>query len=950
MAIAITQRASSTNGTTSGGSLTSSSFTPTANSRLFVFAIASRDGHTATRAWSITDTSGRTWTKLAESTLTNWETFADYGGNVVCWYTDVGASPAAMTVTVDPSATGNDWMSLVAFDVTGHDTSTPFPQAAVANGAAVNPVSNTASGTLTLGSAPNSANTVLALFGSADGINGFTVPSGYTALTNQAQGYTQAGVFHRTGSTVTTAVCSDLGDNVGLWAGIIFELKVAAAGGTTGTGSPVLAALTAAGAGVLQYIATGAAALAALVGSGSGTHAPAGISGSGSPSLAALTASGSGQLRYSGTGTPALHALTCSGSGVNTPVGISGSGTPSLSALTLDGSAIQSRSVDRLAVHGSGRYLVDGAGSPWLISGDVAWSLEAQLDRAEVNTYLDDRQARGINAILFEFFEHQNADNPPNNAYGVGPFTTANDLATPNEAYWRHVDYIIGQAAARGMVCFITPTYLGFGGGSEGWYSVLVSNGATKVQNFGAWIGARYKSVHNIVWVAGGDYLPPSLTLVQALVDGIKGAGDSHLWTAHWAPESLSTESSATFIDLNAAYTYLPTHQKVATGYAVTPAKPVFLFECSYEGSWPGQTTTDDLGIRRQHWAALLAGACGSLYGNHGVWSFPSGWATALASSGISSYKVLCDLLRSIAWQSLVPDSSSALVTAGRGTITTDTYVNAAKTANGNTAVAYLPAGGSITIAFGAMTPNVVRARWMDPGSGAFTTATGSPFVGGGSSSLTSPGTNSAGDADWVLVLDDATPPAVSGTGSPSLAALTASGAGQLRYSGSGAATLGALAASGAGVVSGGVAGNGAPILAPLTASGAGVLRYSGTGAPSLAALTLAGSGSISGVVSGPGALTLTPLTASGAGVLSYSGSGSPALAPVLVAGAGLVTPPPITGSGALILSALVCVGSDAPLSPPRTCVSIDTRRGVTSISRSAATITSGRGAVAIVQ
>jgi hypothetical protein len=53
-----------------------------------------------------------------------------------------------------------------------------------------------------------------------------------------------------------------------------------------------------------------------------------------------------------------------------------------------------------LAVKRGKRYLVDAAGRPFLIQGDTAWSLIAQLTREDVVLYLDDRRARGFNTLL----------------------------------------------------------------------------------------------------------------------------------------------------------------------------------------------------------------------------------------------------------------------------------------------------------------------------------------------------------------------------------------------------------------------------------------------------------------------------------------------------------------------------------------------------------------------
>jgi hypothetical protein len=47
-----------------------------------------------------------------------------------------------------------------------------------------------------------------------------------------------------------------------------------------------------------------------------------------------------------------------------------------------------------------------------------------------------------------------------------------------------------------------------------------------------------------------------------------------------------------------------------------------------------------------------------------------------------------------------------------------------------------------------------VTARWYDPTNGIFSTISGSPFANSGSRNFTPPRKNSAGDGDWVLVLE----------------------------------------------------------------------------------------------------------------------------------------------------------------------------------------------------
>ena len=232
MAFTITQRASNSNQTSSGESLTSSAFTPTANSRLFVIAVRMNDFHVIGTDWSISNTGSLSFTKLDESTGYPWNGNVNYVLNCVCWWDDIGGSPSSMTVTVQPDFSGGalHFISLIVFDVTGFDTGTPFAQASVDNGSQKGG-GDSESGTLTLGGSPTSGNLVVAMFtAGADTGGGFSTPTGYTSLTNQSHGYTQASTFYHTSTTTAAVNCSDLGNAVGNWGGIIFEMTAESSG------------------------------------------------------------------------------------------------------------------------------------------------------------------------------------------------------------------------------------------------------------------------------------------------------------------------------------------------------------------------------------------------------------------------------------------------------------------------------------------------------------------------------------------------------------------------------------------------------------------------------------------------------------------------------------------------------------------------------------------------
>jgi hypothetical protein len=118
-------------------------------------------------------------------------------------------------------------------------------------------------------------------------------------------------------------------------------------------------------------------------------------------------------------------------------------------------------------------------------------------------------------------------------------------------------------------------------------------------------------------------------------------------------------------------------------------------------------------------------------------------------------------------WYDLAPDQTHGFVTAGYGSFVSNSppatassgrfggndYVTAALTADGSLGMAYLPQGGTITVAMSKLR-NPITARWFDPSANTFTAIAGSPFSNAGTQRFTPPGHNSAGDRDWVMVLE----------------------------------------------------------------------------------------------------------------------------------------------------------------------------------------------------
>ncbi|HLO75452.1 MAG TPA: DUF4038 domain-containing protein, partial [Magnetospirillum sp.] len=258
-----------------------------------------------------------------------------------------------------------------------------------------------------------------------------------------------------------------------------------------------------------------------------------------------------------------------------------------------------------LTVAPSGRFLVDAVGTPFLLCGDAAWSLVAELTREDAEIYLEDRRARGFNAVLASVVEHHFSTHPPTNAYGQQPFLMPGDFSTPNDAYFRHLDWLVRRAGEKGLLVMLAPAYLGIGGGEQGWYAEMAANGPERLRQYGHYLGSRYRDAANILWVHGGDYDPPDRALVAAVAEGIREVAPNGLHTIHGAPETVVDEywrEAAPWLQLNSLYTYRPVAAKASAAYDRAQTIPFILLESAYENEH-GTTARD---LRAQAYQALL--------------------------------------------------------------------------------------------------------------------------------------------------------------------------------------------------------------------------------------------------------------------------------------------------------------------------------------------------------
>lgn len=423
-----------------------------------------------------------------------------------------------------------------------------------------------------------------------------------------------------------------------------------------------------------------------------------------------------------------------------------------------------------LSIAPSKKFLVDSNGAPFPIVGDSAWSLVTQASDADVTLYLDDRKNRGFTAILVDLMEHKFTSHSPRwkSAAGALPFSNNDDFATANPAFFDHAAWIVEQALARGILVFLTPAYLGYDCGDEGWCREMRASGVEKLTRYGKFVGERFSKYPNVIWVEGGDTVPsatgtPSdLDLVNAVVAGIEaGDGGKHLHTAHWKRGVSSSEGPhVSWLDLDATYSGagLDTYQDCFDDWKRDQGvRPVFLIEAFYEPTAKGSPPV----LRAQMYEPMAAGSAGFFLGNHPVyffgvpgdgnpaWSFPDApvtgpWKAELGSRGAAYATYARQLLNSIAWQDLKPDPEH--VTARSGS------AHFARTLDGRLGLAYFSTAASASIDMSAFA-GAARPIWYDPTSGASKASGSQPIANQGRHDFAPPGANAEGGRDWVLVL-----------------------------------------------------------------------------------------------------------------------------------------------------------------------------------------------------
>ncbi|MEZ5072514.1 MAG: glycoside hydrolase family 140 protein [Bacteroidales bacterium] len=408
--------------------------------------------------------------------------------------------------------------------------------------------------------------------------------------------------------------------------------------------------------------------------------------------------------------------------------------TLSLLLLVLGCARLTAQEPPLLKISDNHKYLVTEDDRPFFWLGGTAWELIHRLNRDEVDRYLADRQSKGFTVVQTVILAELDGLNTPN-AYGEKPLI-GNDPTRINEAYFEHVDYVVEQAARRGIYLGLLPTWgdkyhMAWGVGPE----IFTPENA---RVYGEILGKRYAGHNNIVWILGGDRWPKDgqdSAIVSAMAEGIRAFDSRHLLTMHPSGAQLASNFfNDPWLDFDM---FQAGHDRTIRDFEyvwkareVTPLRPVVNGEPRYEDH-PDRFNAlaygwmDDSDVRSSAYWSMLAGAAGYTYGCHDIWQMfdmsrepvngaRNVWEAALQLPGSGQLKHLKALLEAFPWQDMRNDQALLLNENADDT----TFILATIGADRDFMLFYTPMGKSVVPDLSRMQASRVKAHWFNPRDG----------------------------------------------------------------------------------------------------------------------------------------------------------------------------------------------------------------------------------------
>ena len=428
----------------------------------------------------------------------------------------------------------------------------------------------------------------------------------------------------------------------------------------------------------------------------------------------------------------------------------------------------------KIVVHPEKRYLQYEDGMPFFYLGDTAWELFHRLNLNEARMYLTDRAMKGYNVIQAVVLSEYNDLRTPN-VHGDLPFTDK-EFTQPNEAYFRHVDAIIQLMDSLGMVAGLLPTWGDMMNKAWGVGPVIFDD-VKRCEEYGRFIGDRYKNRKNIIWILGGDrdytgFEPYIRAMAKGIAIGVSGTEnyDNCLMTVH--PVG-SKSSSAWFhhdkwLDFNMqqnGHCYdTPVWEPIQRDYQREPVKPVIDGEPLYDEhpvcfDRDKFGTSTDYQTRRFFYHEVFSGAFGHTQGCHAIWQMWTPerrpvngpvrpWTESLQLASAYQMGYGRCLMESRPFFTRIPDQDMIAEGQMEGT----RRITATRDRSGSYAMIYSEQGDPFSVNLQLLSGKKIIAWWFDVRSGrSFKIGV---FDKVGQRWFYPPTKGKAND--WVLVLDDA--------------------------------------------------------------------------------------------------------------------------------------------------------------------------------------------------
>jgi len=423
----------------------------------------------------------------------------------------------------------------------------------------------------------------------------------------------------------------------------------------------------------------------------------------------------------------------------------------------------------QLKVSADKRHLIKKDGTSFFWLGDTAWELFHRLTREDAKEYLQNRADKGFTVIQAVVLAELDGLNTPN-AYGDRPLIDS-DPAKPNEAYFKHVDFIVDEANKRGLIVAILPSW-GDKWNKDKWGIGPETFTPENAKIYGEWLGKRYKD-KQLVWVMGGDRNvidSEDYAIIRNMAAGLKkGDGGNHLFTFHpqGGRSSYDFFAEDEWIDFHMSQTGhkvgAPDYNTNIKARSLTIIKPHVNGEPNYEdhpNDWnPGEKGwMDDFDTREAAYWNMLSGGAGHTYGNHNIWQMYSeertpvnnartNWHFAMNHLGAYQVGFMRRMFEKRDWQKLVPDQSVINGDNPEGV----EYKVAAVSSDNDFMMVYIPYGRKTIINTSKIKSVKLRGWWFNPRDGK--TIAIEEFDNKGSKEFTP--TSVGRGSDWVLILDD---------------------------------------------------------------------------------------------------------------------------------------------------------------------------------------------------